>query len=106
MSIRDIKYLDRLSTVIVIFQVFISFHPSSFRETFGAGRPDNLTFFLQNLFVPFVTDFKMQYTSAILCAALAVTPVFSHGVITEVKGANGKSPYLTLSRSELTLTKA
>jgi hypothetical protein len=33
----------------------------------------------------------MQYTSAILCAALAVAPVFSHGVITEVKGANGMS---------------
>jgi hypothetical protein len=106
MSIRDIKYLDRLSTVIVIFQVIISFHPSSFRETFGAGRPDNLTFFLQILFFPFITDFKMQYTSTVLCAVLAVTPVFSHGVITEVKGANGKSPYSTPSRSELTPTKA
>ncbi|KAF4633903.1 hypothetical protein G7Y89_g4209 [Cudoniella acicularis] len=31
----------------------------------------------------------MQYTTAILCAAFAVTSVFSHGVVTEVKGANG-----------------
>ncbi|KAH8749670.1 hypothetical protein BGZ57DRAFT_968342 [Hyaloscypha finlandica] len=39
----------------------------------------------------------MQYTSAILCAALTVTPVFSHGVITEVKGANGVTmPGLTV----------
>lgn len=39
----------------------------------------------------------MQYSSAILCAAFAVTSVFSHGVITEVKGANGVTmPGLTV----------
>ncbi|KAI0134442.1 hypothetical protein BJ170DRAFT_200404 [Xylariales sp. AK1849] len=31
----------------------------------------------------------MQYASAILIAAFAVTNVFAHGVITEVQGANG-----------------
>ncbi|EHL02677.1 hypothetical protein GLAREA_02100 [Glarea lozoyensis ATCC 20868] len=39
----------------------------------------------------------MQYSSVILCAAFAVTSVFSHGVITEVKGANGVTmPGLTV----------
>jgi hypothetical protein len=37
--------------------------------------------------------FNMQYSSVILCAAFAVTSVFSHGVITEVKGANGNSDH-------------
>jgi len=32
----------------------------------------------------------MQYSSAILLAAFAVTQIAAHGVITEVRGANGK----------------
>jgi len=32
----------------------------------------------------------MQYSLAILLAAFAATQIAAHGVITEVKGANGK----------------
>ncbi|KAH6721637.1 hypothetical protein BKA61DRAFT_468403 [Leptodontidium sp. MPI-SDFR-AT-0119] len=40
----------------------------------------------------------MQYTSAILCAAFAVTSVMSHALITEVKGANAVTmPGLTVN---------
>ncbi|KAG9237483.1 hypothetical protein BJ875DRAFT_148590 [Amylocarpus encephaloides] len=39
----------------------------------------------------------MQYNSLVLCAAFAITSVFSHGVITEVTGANGVTmPGLTV----------
>ncbi|RDW90934.1 hypothetical protein BP5796_02099 [Coleophoma crateriformis] len=31
----------------------------------------------------------MQYSSVLLCAAFAVTSVYSHGVVTEAQGANG-----------------
>ncbi|KAL2072013.1 hypothetical protein VTL71DRAFT_11356 [Oculimacula yallundae] len=40
----------------------------------------------------------MQYSSAILCAAFAVTSVMSHALITEVKGANAVTmPGLTVN---------
>lgn len=51
---------------------------------------------LQYLWIHFNTAeagpfLKMQYSSTLLCAAFAVTAVYSHGVVTEVQGANSKS---------------
>src|ERR1700753_3874571 len=95
MSIRDIKYLD-FHIVLIINLHFVFFTSCLTALYFLAPGVLFLIISTHSTIHPYFiqsthTRLTMKYTSAILYAALAVTPVFSHGVITEVKGANGPS---------------